>query len=226
MVQLTISEAFFIAGFDVARRDTLKDFILSLRAHLARIALAARFVREEAAQSQQHIAQIALVVEDHHRAGAERQAARPQIFKGQFHIEISSGVAKPPAAPPINIACKWPPVTPPAKSSMRCRSVTPKGTSYTPGRATSPDTQNNFGPVDFSVPKRANASAPCAKMYGIFASVSTLLMTVGLPNKPYVAGKGGFMRGKPRLPSIDSNSAVSSPQMYAPAPDRTSTSSA
>ncbi len=33
-----------------------------------------------------------------------------------------------------------------------------------------------------------------------------------------MAGNGGFVRGWPRLPSSDSSSAVSSPQMYAPAP--------
>ena len=33
-----------------------------------------------------------------------------------------------------------------------------------------------------------------------------------------MAGNGGFERGWPRLPSSDSSSAVSSPQMYAPAP--------
>ena len=33
-----------------------------------------------------------------------------------------------------------------------------------------------------------------------------------------MAGKGGFVRGWPRLPSSDSSRPVSSPQMYAPAP--------
>ena len=58
----------------------------------------------------------------------------------------------------------------------------------------------------------------------MLASVSTLLITVGFPNRPWVVGKGGFMRGNPRLPSINSNRAVSSPQIYAPAPRRSSTS--
>jgi len=44
--------------------------------------------------------------------------------------------------------------------------------------------------------------------------VSTLLTTVGSPYRPMAAGKnGGLMRGNPRLPSRDSSSAVSSPQM-------------
>ena len=45
-----------------------------------------------------------------------------------------------------------------------------------------------------------------------------LLTTVGRPRKPCVVGKGGRWRGSPRLPSRDSSSADSSPQMYAPAP--------
>jgi hypothetical protein len=50
-------------------------------------------------------------------------------------------------------------------------------------------------------------------MSGTFIKVSTLLTTVGWPNRPLTAGKGGLLRGQPRLPSIDSSMAVSSPQM-------------
>jgi hypothetical protein len=50
-------------------------------------------------------------------------------------------------------------------------------------------------------------------MKGTFDSVSTLLTTVGLRYRPSMAGKGGRMRGWPSLPSSDSSSAVSSPQM-------------
>jgi len=38
---------------------------------------------------------------------------------------------------------------------------------------------------------------------GRFASDSTLLTAVGLPQMPYVVGYGGRMRGSPRLPSSD-----------------------
>ena len=55
--------------------------------------------------------------------------------------------------------------------------------------------------------------------------VSTLFTTVGAPNNPTTAGKGGLRRGQPFLPSRDSSSAVSSPQMYAPAPRTWTTSS-
>ena len=63
---------------------------------------------------------------------------------------------------------------------------------------------------------RADLAVLCgalSRISGILQKVSTLLITVGLPNKPWVVGKGGLMRGKPRLPSMDSNSAVSSPQI-------------
>ena len=38
------------------------------------------------------------------------------------------------------------------------------------------------------------------------------------PINPACVGNGGLFRGSPRLPSIDSINAVSSPQMYAPLP--------
>ena len=53
--------------------------------------------------------------------------------------------------------------------------------SYTPGRATCPLMQNSFGPVFLSGPIAANHSAPFTRISGTFASVSTLLMTVGQP---------------------------------------------
>src|SRR3972149_9211606 len=120
----------------------------------------------------------------------------------------SFSAANAPAAPPISAAFS-PPATPPARSSSRWRSVTPNGTSYNPGRATSPDTQNNFDPVDFPTPILPKTSAPFSTMYGTAASVSTLLIAVGIPNRPYSVGNGGLTRGKARPPSIDSNSAVS-----------------
>ncbi len=55
-------------------------------------------------------------------------------------------------------------------------------------------------------------------MCGTAAIVSTLFTIVGAPHAPTCAGYGGFSRGSPRFPSNDSNSDVSSPQMYAPAP--------
>ena len=48
--------------------------------------------------------------------------------------------------------------------------------------------------------------------------VSTLFTTVGLLQSPETAGNGGLILGLPRSPSNDSIKAVSSPQIYAPAP--------
>ena len=127
-----------------------------------------------------------------------------------------SGPTNTPAAPPSRMARMAsgprPSLTPPA-SSMRSRSVAPNSTSYVPGRATWPDRQNSFGPVEPSVPIAAYAAPPIRRRSGTLASVSTLLTTVGLPNSPTSTGNGGLLRGSPRLPSIDSKRAVSSPQM-------------
>ena len=59
---------------------------------------------------------------------------------------------------------------------------------------------------------------------GTLANVSTLLITVGLPQRPLCVGYGGRMRGCPRWPSIEWIRAVSSPQTKAPAPRRISRS--
>ncbi len=63
-----------------------------------------------------------------------------------------------------------------------------------------------------SVPIAANAALPSATMPGTLTSVSMLLTAVGFPKSPTSTGKGGLLRGSPRLPSIESKSAVSSPQ--------------
>src|ERR1700710_2350533 len=91
-----------------------------------------------------------------------------------------------------------------------------------------PHTENSFVPVLLVLSGRPYClyqAAPFLMMYGAAANVSTLLMVVGLPNKPATAGNGGLMRGLPRRPSSEFMSAVSSPQMYAPAPRWMMTSS-
>src|SRR5215217_9668553 len=98
------------------------------------------------------------------------------------------------------------------------RRVIPIGTSITPLKLTLPMIVNTFVPGLDDVPNERYHSAPLRMIAGMFASVSTLLTSVGLFHKPRVTGYGGRERGSPRLPSIDSISAVSSPQTYAPAP--------
>ncbi len=74
------------------------------------------------------------------------------------------------------------------------------------------------------MPNAANAPAPLPTINGTLAIVSTLLTTVGQAYSPAIAGNGGFSLGWPRKPSRESSRAVSSPQMYAPAPQCTTTS--
>ena len=68
-------------------------------------------------------------------------------------------------------------------------------------------------PGDFSEPIDRNQSTPLSTIGGTLAMDSTLLTTVGQAYRPATAGNGGRSRGWPRLPSSESSSAVSSPQM-------------
>src|SRR6187551_113918 len=90
--------------------------------------------------------------------------------------------------------------------------------SYTPGLLILPQAEMSLVPVDLPIPIFEYASPPSFTIGTTAAIVSTLLTTVGHPQSPATAGNGGLMRGLPLLPSSDSSSAVSSPQIYAPAP--------
>ncbi len=105
-----------------------------------------------------------------------------------------------------------PPRMPPAISSSLAKGV-PSLTSKLPGRSTSPETEKILVPPLFGLPRFRNASPPLRMIHGTAAKVSVLLMVVGLPYMPTLAGNGGLKRGMPFLPSSDSSSAVSSPQM-------------
>ena len=125
----------------------------------------------------------------------------------------------PPEGPPIWAALYFFPLgIPPPMSKMICRILVPMATSTRPVRLTLPDSAKTFVPLLPAVPTEANHCAPLANSRGRLARVSTLLMTVGLSNRPRTAGKGGRGRGMPRLPSMLLMSAVSSPQTNAPAP--------
>jgi hypothetical protein len=86
------------------------------------------------------------------------------------------------------------------------------------GVFTFPEMQKILVPVFFYFTNEANHFPVFLKIVGTTAIVSTLLIIVGQPYNPIKAGKGGFNLGCPFLPSILSSKAVSSPQMYAPAP--------
>src|SRR3972149_4474826 len=101
---------------------------------------------------------------------------------------------------------------------MISRRGSPVGISKTPGLFTWPLTPTRIGPGCFATPTDAYQAAPRSMITGTFAIVSTLLMVVGQPHRPYCAGTGGLTRGYPRSPSSEFISADSSPQIYAPAP--------
>ena len=82
-----------------------------------------------------------------------------------------------------------------------------------PGLLTWPETENSFTPPLLVIPISANHFAPLRMIAGTDASVSVLLIVVGLPYKPKLAGKGGLKRGRPFSPSREFNKAVSSPQI-------------
>ena len=139
-----------------------------------------------------------------------------------------AAVRQPPEGPPIwtalNASAATVPssrVTPPPMLKMISRRVVPKGTSISPVLTTCPVRANVFVPGEPAVPCFLKAAAPWLRISGTVASVSTLLMTVGLPHNPDSAGNGGLGDGMPRRPSIEAMSAVSSPHTNAPAPSMT-----
>ena len=139
-----------------------------------------------------------------------------------------SRVKHPPDGPPICAALKAALLTvpsslvvPPATSSITWRRVVPMGTSTSPVLAICPVTAKVLVPGLPNVPILRNSSAPISITLATVAKVSTLLITVGLPNNPLWLGKGGLILGIPRLPSTDAISAVSSPHTKAPAPSIT-----
>ena len=68
---------------------------------------------------------------------------------------------QPPAGPPVWTAfSRLPPAAPPPMSKTISRSVVPIGTSTRPVWRTLPARANTFVPPLFSVPIRANQSAP------------------------------------------------------------------
>src|SRR5258705_2814260 len=101
---------------------------------------------------------------------------------------------------------------------MRSLSVVCIATSYVPGRFTEPESVTRRVPPDLPAPTPANHSGPFSNSVGSVEMVSTLFTMVGEPNRPTTAGNGGLSRGQPFLASSDSSTAVSSPQMYGPAP--------
>src|SRR5882724_1738983 len=104
---------------------------------------------------------------------------------------------------------------PPQNSSISSRAVMPAGASLTPGFLMRPDTEKLRSPLRPLRPWLWNQAAPFSTISRTQYTVSTLWIRVGRPNRPTWDGKGGLCRGSPRLPSIDSSIADSSPQVNA-----------
>ena len=111
-----------------------------------------------------------------------------------------------------------PPRIPPQCFSISSSNGIPISSSTTHGLLTCPEIANNFVPALFARPMLENQLPPRRRIVGTTAIDSTLFTVVGHPYRPAPAGNGGFMRGIPFLPSRLSSNAVSSPQIYAPAP--------
>ena len=77
-------------------------------------------------------------------------------------------------------------------------------------------------PGDCSVPTERNQSAPRARMFGRWDSVSALLTDVGFRGEPWTSKRpfmyGGYRRGFASRPSMTSSIAFSSPNRYTSGP--------
>ena len=102
-----------------------------------------------------------------------------------------TGVDEPPGITAFSFR---PSFKPPASSSNLEKGV-PIGTSKFAGFLTFPVTEKHLVPPEFSTPRSANHCPPLERISGTEAKVSVLLIVVGFPNKPTLAGKGGLNLG-------------------------------
>src|ERR1035438_4346067 len=100
---------------------------------------------------------------------------------------------------------------------MKVLSGVLSGISTNPVLVIFPTSENTFVPELFGLPVSLNQAGPLVTMGATLYQVSTLLMFVGSPHRPFCAGNGGRGRGRPAWPSREAISAVSSPQTNAPA---------
>ena len=142
---------------------------------------------------------------------ASRRCARvPSKVSG---MSSSSGVTNVPAAPPSRTACRS------AAAGARRRRARSARECGAEGHFVEARARDVAGEAE---ELRARSTAPfrCARTprrrQQDFRKVDERLDVVhgvGLPKRPAASGKGGLLRGSPRLPSIELKSAVSSPQM-------------
>ena len=107
---------------------------------------------------------------------------------------------------------------------MNFASGVPSGISTRPVLCTLPTSEKTFVPALLALPVSVNQAGPLETIGATLYQVSTLLMLVGFPYRPFCAGNGGRDRGRPDWPSSDAISAVSSPHTKAPAPSTSSMS--
>src|SRR5664280_3617859 len=99
---------------------------------------------------------------------------------------------QPPEGPPDWAALKLRPFgMPPPISSTMVRSEMPIGTSTRPVLRIAPARANTLVPLLRPVPMAANHLGPRRRIGATLAHVSTLLISVGLPQRPCCAGNGG-----------------------------------
>merc|ERR1712216_661099 len=105
--------------------------------------------------------------------------------------------------PPGMTACRLsqPPLTPPPCFSIKYCIGTPISSSTVQGLLTLPPTLKSLVPLLPSRPKLLNHAGPRRRIVGTTATVSTFVTVVGQLHSPTLAGKGGFSRGLPCLPS-------------------------
>src|ERR1700746_2730215 len=99
---------------------------------------------------------------------------------------------------------------------MKVLSGVPIGISTSPLLWTLPTSEKTFVPELFALPVSANHAAPLVMMGAMLYQVSTLLMLLGLPQRPFCAGNGGRGRGRPASPSSEGIRAGSSRQRKPP----------
>src|ERR1035441_2999051 len=80
----------------------------------------------------------------------------------------------------------------------------PSGISTRPVLATLPTSENTLVPADLALPVSVNQAGPWETMGAMLYQVSTLLILVGCPHRPFCEGNGGRGRGLPAKPSSDS----------------------